>query len=69
MSIDALVAGVELAPNEPSGIRRLPVEDSFPGLIPIELAGLLHPEPLGGFQGATIHLSIPLERPYPPISR
>ena len=45
MPVEAVVAGVGRPPDEPLGVRRLPVEDAVPLLEPVQLAGrLLGPE-------------------------
>jgi hypothetical protein len=40
VAVDAVVADVELAADEPLRVRRLPVEDGVPVLEPLELGGL-----------------------------
>src|SRR5262249_27962662 len=47
MAIDAVVARVELAAEEPFGKRGVPFEDLVPLLEPGERLRLLRPEPLG----------------------
>ena len=44
MSIDAVGSNVQLSPDEPFGVRRLPLEDFSPRCDPIELLGFFGPE-------------------------
>src|ERR1700722_2416967 len=54
MTIDAVVAQVDLAAHEPLGRGKLPVEHPGPGSEPVEFAGNLCPEAFGILNGAAI---------------
>src|SRR5262249_22113224 len=47
MTVQAVGTRVDPPPDEPLGVRRLPVEDPIPRPRPVELAGESRPERLG----------------------
>ena len=61
MAIEAVVRDVELAAGKPFGMRRIPFESVRRLLEPVKQLGLLGPECLGIFGGASIHRAVFLE--------
>src|SRR5207248_4786370 len=52
MAVDAVGADVELAADEPFGVRFVPLQHAVPAPGPQQRLGLLRPEPLGVVRGA-----------------
>ena len=54
VAVDAVVAEVELAADEPFGPGEIPLEDFVPGLEPVEIAGDVGPEGFGIVDGLLV---------------
>ena len=54
VAVEAVVGDVELAADEPLGVRRLPLEGLPPRLEPVELPGETLPEPDGVLRGLSV---------------
>src|ERR1700756_4072 len=61
MAIDAVVAQIRFAADEPPGSGRLPVEYAGPRSEPVELSGNLGPEAFGILNGAAVERLILLQ--------
>jgi len=58
LAVDAVVAEVGLAADEPLGVGRVPVEDLGPRLEPSEFLGDAAPEAVGIFDGAPVECAV-----------
>jgi hypothetical protein len=67
VAIETVRADVELAADEPFGVRRLPVEDPGPRLDPLELSGEAGPERFGIGGRARVDLRVVRERVLAPV--
>jgi hypothetical protein len=61
MTVDAVIAEVELAADKPLGPGEIPVEDLVPRLEPVQLAGCFGPEFFGIFDRLLIKGFVLLE--------
>ncbi len=55
VAVDAVVAHIDAAADEPFGDGGLPVEDGVPGVKPVELAGDAGPEVFGVLDRVLVH--------------
>src|SRR5271170_1519611 len=62
MAVEAVVGDVELTAYEPFGVGRVPVQDFFGRLEPVEEFGLFAPEGFGIGCGGGVHFAVVFER-------